>query len=179
MLSLIWRSGAASKESLLLSRQLIRLTALAGEAIVCTANDSLSVTGRPHAFAQSNSHRRMLATTQQESDQLESAALEDILSVTSSPYISRRQLNRPPMPPWTPSKDLIKRNALPRRMGHLMQAGLLPHTWQDEALACYVAWQKSPSSVGIFRFIDIWWLLPGTWQGAGRGDSQAETVPGI
>lgn len=37
--------------------------------------------------------------------------------------------NLPP-PPWTPTKDLRKRNFLPRRMGHLMQVQIGLCQWQ-------------------------------------------------
>lgn len=43
-------------------------------------------------------------------------------SVPGSEVVSRRRLNRPPIPPWTPTKELPKRRFLPTRMGFLMEA---------------------------------------------------------
>ena len=37
------------------------------------------------------------------------------------PFIPPGRIHNAPAPPWTPTRDLRKRNFLPRRMGHLME----------------------------------------------------------
>ena len=59
-----------------------------------------------------------------------------------APVRSRTQVQNPARPPWTPTRQLQKRNFLPRRMGHLMQVrlSLISRLWMltdmSDAITC-------------------------------------------
>ena len=41
----------------------------------------------------------------------------------SQPHLTPGTVQNPPMPPWTPTRQLVKRKVLPKRMGFMIQVG--------------------------------------------------------
>ena len=80
----------------------------------------------------------------------------------SPPRLTPGTVQNAPKPPWTPTRELQKRNFLPRRMGFMIKVGQA--AWPVTSLAAPLACRISPSRVaGCYGHCSLHrYLLPGT-----------------
>ena len=71
----------------------------------------------------------------------QSAAAAPAAAPVEESFVPPGRIQNAPAPPWTPTRELKKRNFLPRRMGHLMQVRTLLQApdfdgWQQSCTWC-------------------------------------------